>query len=254
MQCLTILHSYEISIVTYKELDVSKYLRVAQIANKKIGFEYFDNSFFKDAASYNRMLMSREFYSRFEEDDYILVYQTDAFVFRDELSEWCAKGYEYIGAPWFTRYGTHEKGNRLYKVGNGGVSLRKVSSFLDRFDKRMPFSVFPFYVKNIRKKGFVAMCFKTLWLGFLLIFTSRTVEYYLQHHTDRRIPEDCFWADGLSYTSLAFTTPDVITAAHFCMEKSPSYLYQLIGNKLPFACHAYEKYEYEDFWREYIYP
>jgi hypothetical protein len=70
--------------------------------------------------------------------------------------------------------------------------------------------------------------------------------------TDERIPEDCFWADGLSYTKLAFKVPDVITAAQFCIEKSPSYLYKLIGEKLPFACHAYMKYEYEFFWKKHI--
>jgi hypothetical protein len=251
-QCFMILNRYPISIVTYKELDVSTYLNTAELTNVNIDFEYLDKSCFKNIASYSRMLLSREFYLRFEKEDYLLVYQVDAFVFRDELADWCEKGFDYIGAPWFTHYGTHEKGEKLYKVGNGGVSLRKVSAFLEQFDKKLPFSIFPFYVKNIRKKGMFAMCLKTLKIGFLLLFASKTVEYFIQNLTDERIPEDCFWADGLSYTKLAFNVPDTTLAAQFCIEKSPSYMYKLIGEKLPFACHAYLKYEYEDFWKKHI--
>jgi hypothetical protein len=251
-QCFAVLNGYSINIVTYKELNVDAYLNIAGETNVNIEFEYFDKSCFENAESYNRMLKSREFYLRFEKDDYILVYQTDAFVFKDELIDWCEKGFDYIGAPWFTRYGSHEKGNALYKVGNGGVSLRRVRAFLERFDKKMPLSVFPFYVKQIRKKKLCRMCIKTLKLGILLFFTHKTVEYCIEHLTDELIPEDCFWADGLSYTKLAFKVPDTVTAAQFCFEKSPSYLYKLTGEKLPFACHAYMKYEYEDFWEKHI--
>jgi hypothetical protein len=251
-QCFMVLNRYPISIVTYEELDVNAYLRIAKLANINVDFEYLDKSYFKNAVSYNRMLLSREFYLRFEKEDYLLIYQVDAFVFRDELNDWCEKGFDYIGAPWFTHYSTHEKGNKLYKVGNGGVSLRKVSAFLERFDKKLPFYIFPFYIKNIRKKGMFMMCLKTLKTGFLLLFKHKTVEYYIQNLTDERIPEDCFWADGLSYTKLAFKVPDITIAAQFCIEKSPSYIYKLIGEKLPFACHAYLKYEYEDFWKKYI--
>ena len=76
------------------------------------------------------------------------------------------------------------------------------------------------------------------------------MEYYLSNLTDECINEDVFWSDALARTSFAFKVPDVVTAARFCMEKSPSYLFRLTGEKIPFMCHAYEKYEYEEFWRE----
>jgi hypothetical protein len=66
------------------------------------------------------------------------------------------------------------------------------------------------------------------------------------------VPEDCFWADGLSNTKLALNVPDVLTAAKFCFEIAPDYLYQLTDEKLPFACHAYKRYEYESFWKQFI--
>jgi hypothetical protein len=83
-------------------------------------------------------------------------------------------------------------------------------------------------------------------------FSRRTVEYVLQHFTDERVNEDCFWAEAFQGTTLEMNIPDVLTAARFCMEKKPSHIYALIGNQLPFTCHAFEKYEYETFWKEII--
>jgi hypothetical protein len=36
--------------------------------------------------------LSASFYERFLDTKYILIYQLDAFVFKDELQEWCDKG------------------------------------------------------------------------------------------------------------------------------------------------------------------
>ncbi|MDR2563686.1 MAG: hypothetical protein LBC98_07060 [Prevotellaceae bacterium] len=253
-QCFKILCDYPVSIVTHKELDTTEYCLAAQKVNVTPVMEYFDKRYFASTTSYNRLLLSKDFYLRFADDDYILIYQLDGFVFRDELADWCSKGFDYIGAPWFEHYGRDKwaKSLKLYRVGNGGVSLRKVAAFLDRFDKPMPLSIIPFYVKNIRKKGMITMMFKLLKMMFLLLLTNRTIEYYLQYFTDERVQEDCFWSDGLSDTSLAFDIPDIMTAASFCMERHPSYLYRQTGERLPFACHAYEKYEYEEFWGKYI--
>lgn len=251
-QCLKVLHQYPVVIITYLTLNIDEYIKIAKAHNVNLEFEYFDEEYFKSVTAYSRLLLNKKFYARFQNTEYILIYQLDAFVFRDELQEWCGKGYDYVGSPWFTHYKTYEEGYRLYKVGNGGVSLRKISSFLEKFRQPLPMSIYPFYVKNIRKKGFFRMCIKTLHLFFLLLFTKRNVEYYLENMTDERINEDCFWADGLSDTRLALQVPDIRTAARFCFEKSPSYLYKLTGSKLPFACHAYEKYEYDGFWKKYI--
>lgn len=54
---------------------------------------------FVSVDSYNEMMLSPDFYRRFQVYDFMLIYQLDAFVFRDELDEWVAKDYDYIGAP-----------------------------------------------------------------------------------------------------------------------------------------------------------
>lgn len=243
---------YPIVFVTHRDLDIANYTGISSKYNQQTTYEYFDKLYFSSVTSYSRLLLSRDFYKRFETCDYIFIYQLDGFVFRDELRCWCNEGYDYIGAPWFKNYGSNENGDKLWKVGNGGVSLRRVSSFLKIFDQTMPLSIYPFYVKNIRKKRFLDMSLNTLKMLFHLLLERKTVEYYLQNFTDERINEDCFWAEGLSRTKLALHVPDSLTAARFCIEKSPSYLYRLIGNKLPFSCHAYEKYEYHTFWKKFI--
>jgi hypothetical protein len=58
----------------------------------------------------------------------MLIYQPDAFVFRDELDYGCSKGYDYIGAPWFIGLDSPKTPFKFLGVGNGGFSLRKISS------------------------------------------------------------------------------------------------------------------------------
>ena len=253
-QCCLVLKNYQLAIVTYPECDLTDYKEILTAENAVYTIELFDRSFFDSVQSYSRLLLNSDFYFRFNDFKYILIYQLDGFVFKDELTEWCDKGYDHIGAPWFARYKSHEDGYPFYKVGNGGVSLRKISAFLEIFEEKMPLSIYPFYVKNIRKKGFLRMSIKTVGMLFLLLFTRKTVAYYLKTFTDCRINEDCFWADGLSGTRLALNVPSFIEAAHFCIEKSPAYLFDIIGGKMPFTCHAYEKYEYESFWKKHIHP
>ena len=48
-------------------------------------------------AGYNKMMFSEEGY------DYILICHNDAWIFRDELEEWCNKGYDCVAAPWVRR-------------------------------------------------------------------------------------------------------------------------------------------------------
>lgn len=74
-------------------------------------------------------------YKAFAKYEYMLIAQLDAVCFRDDLDEWCGKDYDYVGAPWChlckhvcrtDQYRSEEK-----LVGNGGLSLRKIQTFLD---------------------------------------------------------------------------------------------------------------------------
>lgn len=69
------------------------------------------------------------------------------------------------------------------------------------------------------------------------------------------INEDFFLSNFFKFTQkrcLIPTTPHPEEAARFSFEKSPEYLYTYCSNKLPFGCHAFEKYEFNTFWRQHI--
>ena len=76
-------------------------------------------------------MISSKFYKSFKTYEFLLIYQTDAWVFRDDLLEWCNKDYDYVGAPWFTGYDDTKGIKKAFNaVGNGGFCLRKTKSML----------------------------------------------------------------------------------------------------------------------------
>lgn len=100
----------------------------------------YSNDYFSSLRMYSKFMLQPDLYQDFREYDYILVYQLDAFVFEDRINEFCDLGYDYIGAPWLDGvfFKKNEKETMWY-VGNGGLSLRKVDSFL-KWTKKADFS------------------------------------------------------------------------------------------------------------------
>ena len=91
----------------------------------------FPGEFFTSVAAYSRLLLSQQFYARFREFEYMLIYQLDAFVFVDLLQEFCSLGYDYIGGPWQLQNSLQQvrPGKyKIYHVGNGGFSLRRIEA------------------------------------------------------------------------------------------------------------------------------
>lgn len=219
LKCLKTFKGRAIFLAAPNKLDLSAYRQ----HDESLLTAKFENEFFKDIESYNRLLLSNHFYKRFSDYKYILIYQLDAYVFKDELEYWCKKGYDYIGAPiinnhFVTPWLKHlNKRNLLLKlgilkndnVGNGGFSLRKVSSFI-----------------------FNSQLFKKETEGWSL-------------------NEDLFWSFRLPVINPFFRIPSMSTAVGFSIEGSPSYCYELNKKQLPFGCHAWEKYEPE-FWKKFI--
>ena len=228
-QAYDLLKGYPLVIIKPQSLDLSgitdEFPRLTLAA--------FDDSFFKGISSYNRLMLSPCFYERFHDSVYILIYQLDAYVFRDELREWCEKGYDYIGAPWLRRpvyrlpllaplmrwihsrqkaKGKPSKQDLYDKVGNGGLSLRKVASHLR-----------------------------------ITRLQEERIRYYLNqaHHLYN---EDVFWATEAE----GFAYPEAEEAIRFAFDKYPDYCYQLNGERLPFGCHAWYKRKMRKFWMNHI--
>jgi hypothetical protein len=133
-QTLAILHRYPIVFQTKSGLNTKWYEEFCR--NKTtVKFETFA---WDGLMGYTNLMLSPQFYSRFLDYEYMLICHLDVFVFRDELEEWCRKGYDYLGSvvyntTWTTlpgRLGRLIGFERPDYVANGGFALKKVESFL----------------------------------------------------------------------------------------------------------------------------
>lgn len=241
-QALTVLGTHDIRLIGPEGLDLSAYEAVYKPFGRPVEAETFDPSYFSSVAGYNKLMLSRCFYQRFASWDYLLIYQLDAWVFKDELDAWCAKGYDYIGAPWMKLNGRLDEKNS----GNGGFSLRKIATFIELFDHEGPIWGYKGLVCRYRYRGPLRrrQCiFRGLlgWKNKLSDFAEKGEEN-----------EDLFFAALKHKKGKPFRIPPTCEAMYFSFEESPAMLYERTGHTLPFGCHAWEKWEYETFWKQFI--
>ena len=118
-QCYTILKDYDIRIACPEKIKNA-------FQNDGFFVESFDNECFSSKPNYNNFKVSYALYERFKKYKYVLIHELDAFVFKDELLQWAEKDYDVIGAPW-CQFCSNKDDNL---VGNGGLSLRKVQTFI----------------------------------------------------------------------------------------------------------------------------
>ena len=226
-QTCRILADYPLTVVHPEGLDVSSI--AAEFP--QLSFHSFPRKFFAGVEGYNRFMLSEDFYEAFSEYEYVLICQLDCYLFKDDLSDWCRKGYDYVGAPWLKRsvyefpilkqlihlysHFRHKQGkltqfDRYGKVGNGGLSLRKVSSHLQVL-REQPEEVRLYAEVNNRKHLF---------------------------------NEDTFWA----LVPRHFRYPEWQEAILFSYNKYPELSFRWSGGKVPFGCHGWTKSKYRPFW------
>lgn len=224
---------HQIYILTHRNLNLDFYKKYF-LKHKNLDIIYFKADYFRSIGSYNRLLLSSFFYKKFANHEYLLIYQLDAFIFKDELDLWCSKGYDYIGAPWydleskFDFYQKLRKSNNLFlkwikknidfnkgekiTVGNGGFSLRKIKSFI-----------------NISR--------------WLLVIEPNLLKY--------KINEDIVWAILVPKYFKKFKIPNKNEALHFSIESNPIEAFQETSNSLPFGCHGWNNKNF-DFWKNIL--
>ena len=197
-------------------------------AEKLVGsreWTYFPRWFFKSAYHYSWLVLSERFYSKFLDYDYILIYQTDAFVFRDDLDGWIEAGFSYVGAPCRTR---KLFGDRGYWVGNGGLSLRRVRDCVRvlRVGARRclegPLPPIPF-----RVPGGVG----TLFLKLRLIMENHEFFPPSARGFVRRWSgvEDVFFGHVAPRIDQAFRVPAADLAARFALDEYPEFFSKAFG-------------------------
>ncbi|MCU0772562.1 MAG: hypothetical protein MUE94_12465 [Verrucomicrobia bacterium] len=214
-QAVTVLGAYDFWLAAPKGLNTDQWKEWLP----RIQICEFDPYFFSTYRAYSHLCRTEQFYARLSAYDYMLIYQTDAYVFRDELLDWCSRGYDYVGAPNLNyEFRTHSKKRWtqwwiwrpfLSKVGNGGFSLRKVETF--RRASR--------------------------WL--------RWTDPFLPD-----IPEDVFWCSVARHL-YPMRIPGWREALQFAFDATPSDCLKAAEGRLPFGCHAWNTV-YLDFWKQFI--
>lgn len=186
----------------------------------RAGFRAFDDSYFSSIIGYNRLLLAVDFYESFNSFEYILIHQTDALIFHDNLDYWMARGFDYIGAPWpdgvevklgIGRYAVGGGVTLKAFVGNGGFSLRSI-------------------------KGSMAV----------LEECADVKEYWLKSGSS----EDLFFAFA-GMLSDAFIIPNPLIASRFSLELTPRNYYEINSKEIPTGGHAWCKHDLE-FWQMII--
>ncbi|MFT4033094.1 MAG: DUF5672 family protein [Siphonobacter sp.] len=208
-QCINILAAYPIIIVKPDSLNLEHLQRY----HSAIRYQSFEDQYFKNIEGYNHLLTSPHFYEAFSNYQYILIYQLDAFVFRDDLKKWCEKGYDYIGAPNYIPAVSRQEDSFLKRMRlNGGLSLRKVSS------------------------------------------CKRLLSLYRSVYGQWPGNEDMLFSlnsNRLIIFSWLMKLPKWKIALAFAIEQFPAACMELNQKRLPFGCHAWERYDI-DFWRPYF--
>lgn len=207
----------------------------------------FDDSFFGSVLANTRLMLSKQFYERFLDYEYILIYHLDALVFSDDLEKWCDAGWDYIGPPWLVCDDSpwvKEPG-----VGNGGFSLRNVRSFLkvlsssrysihpdEYWQRKYADKSLPVRLVNLPKK----------YLKYLRQFNNvqREVSRFQRN-------EDLFWGTRAKTYYPEFKIASVEDALNFAFEAEPRQSIERTNGQMPFGCHAWPRYD-RKFWEPHL--
>lgn len=214
-QSLSTLKAYQQTFIAPYGLDVSYYAR--RYAAK---FHFFEKNYFSSVLDYSRLLVSPFFYESFADAEFLLIVQSDVYVFHDDLPYWLNRGIDYVGAPWPNGIELNvqvgkfaQNGGKVTKafVGNGGFSLRRRQAC----------------IKLIKEHQEIA-------------------DWFVRTGSN----EDLFFS-LIGSLSEDFLIPNQIMASRFSLELNPEHYMAINGGQLPMAVHAYEKHNPE-FWRTYI--
>ena len=245
----------------------ARYLAVPEgcsAALEGFGLKRFPERYFESPITYSALMVAPAFYKAFADFRFVLIYQLDCLVFGDKLLDWCAMGYDYIGAPWLdVDFGAPFNVNLFEQpaVGNGGFSLRRVAAFLEVLTSRRLW-LDPKEPRNeflrARPRGLRYSVLGRRPLSRSAYFNGVRPETrrWIKGTSTSRLclgHEDIFWSFVARHYLPGFRTATVEDALRFSFELHPRKCFELNGGELPFGCHAWVKYD-RDFWEPYLLP
>lgn len=210
-QVFNILSDYDICFIAPEGLDIS----YKEIEGKDYRIECFKREYFESVDGYSKLCTSSFFYEKFIDYEFMLIYQLDAFVFSDRLLEFCKAEYDYWGAPVSKVYWRYMPVN----VGNGGLSLRRISKFLAITKHRDE-------IVNIINEG----------------LPDDWRKEYLKNEDELLI----YGSELFDETKLCL--PSYRDAFSFSIEFNINSIYDDLEKHLPFGCHRWARYKFNKWW------
>lgn len=235
-QIKTVLTNRQILFILPKSLEKN------WIQNSGFKIISFKDSYFKDKLSYSKLLCRKQFYESFSDFDYIQIIQTDCWIFEDKLDYFTNLGLDYIGAPWMVGGFDGYPEEKLWKTGNGGFSLRRVSTFISILEQI-----------EYNQKGKIPV-FKTDQKSLKAIIKNFGIRNNLKHYLKKAPGEDIFWSIYVPqiFKQSEFKIADPVTASHYAFEVLPRFLFEKVMNgKLPMGCHNWLNND-PSFWKKHI--
>jgi hypothetical protein len=189
-----------------QSMDVKNYLCILD----KATVSRFDDSYFESTKTYSKLCESHELYEIFKDYDYMYIYQTDCYLLTDQLQYWVDNfNYDYIGGPIVA-------GNSGWRtvpfVGNGGFSLRKVSTFLYITDEE-----------------------------FLAKHKAEIDKANEEENGDYNTYEDLYFAQLIPDIWPDFSKASVGVAAKFAWDRNQDAMFNKY-KKLPMCLHGYDRF------------
>ncbi|WP_245826399.1 DUF5672 family protein [Spirosoma rigui] len=244
-QCLSVLGGYPIIFFCGHSFNCSAYERFASDHGVVYQKRTFPDGFFTSKETYNALCLQKAFYTAFADYEFILIYQLDAWVFRDELASWCAKAYDYIGAPYPTDFDAPLDEVVFSTVGNGGFSLRRtkpIINLLSTYRRMKNWSeLLDAYAPRTRQNPLFYLYVLIRYAGY-----RNTISYLKKGKW-----EDNFFSEVGRLTSY-LRIPKAEEALMFSFEYKPSAAFAQNKGQLPFGCHGWTWIEYETFWHHHI--
>lgn len=244
--------NYSIYLIHPETFDINQYLDFFNYSFKN---KSFHSKYFKDQIGYNTLCLSKHFYESWTDYSHMMIIQSDAYIFRDEIKSYIQ--FDYIGAPWIKSPIRIDTPINTYPVGNGGFSLRNISSVIKIFSSNKKLMGYDTLRRTIFMHHAKKQNEKKLSPFQKLNYLMESIYIYFFLNSFKKVYNLNYFFEDVLLGIMAgakfknFKVAPFEEAVKFAFECEPSKLYNITNQTLPMGCHAFNCHE-TDFWKSHI--
>lgn len=135
--CKLLSKDYTICLLTYPRMNLSEYTKIfnkyADTQNMQLTQLYFNKEYFNSPLTYSLIMLEHKLYNTFKNYKYILIYQLDCYIFKNDIKIWIDKDYPQCECINFAK-NSNSSDLEAYFNGQG---LRRIDAFLNFFENNI---------------------------------------------------------------------------------------------------------------------